>query len=201
MRPPSFSFTKTTYQDSCLNVDTKETTGPYMGATPCTPLCVRHDRNLRTGSSRPRTKIGKSLLHVMSPAGLNAFSYKCPHSIPIFLSPASRALFFSAQCITEYYNKLRNGLRSDAVHANGLDTQERWGLSAKLLTESNSTLSMNIVNMVTLRLENDHLLFHPHNNSAIFQPQYPLHTIWKTAFARPSGQLSPFHHTPFRTKL
>ena len=60
--------------------------------------------------------------------------------------------------------------------------------SAKLPTESNGTLRMNIVSMVTLRLEDNRLLLHPYPNTAVFQPQYQLHTIWETAFAHPSGQ-------------
>ena len=36
--------------------------------------------------------------------------------------------------------------------------------SSKLSTESNGMLSMNMVSMVTLRLENNRLLLHPHSN-------------------------------------
>ena len=42
--------------------------------------------------------------------------------------------------------------------------------SRSLSTESDGTLSMNIVSMVTLRLEDNRLLFHPHQDTAIFQP-------------------------------
>ena len=40
--------------------------------------------------------------------------------------------------------------------------------SAKLPTESNGTLSINIVNIVTLRLEDNYLLLRPYRDPAIF---------------------------------
>ena len=61
---------------------------------------------------------------------------------------------------------------------------ENW--RPKLLTEIQGRLSMNGFSMGDFEIIRQSLTFYP--NAVIFQPRYPLRTIWKAPVACPSGQ-------------
>ena len=125
-----------------------------------TPVCQRNDRNPGIDSLHLRTKMREGLPQATSPARLDTFFYKFPHSIPGFWP--KRVLFKSCvECLCDLlrkasdfrYNWIFHWTMDWAVKSSiqVIVIHKGYGYwSAKLPTESNGTLSMNIFNMSNL---------------------------------------------------